>query len=373
MDSSPTIPAFPPTQQHSSPHLPRRSLPIPTNPITDLPRLPPPPPSPKSKSTPPQPSLPPKLGIKKRKPRPNSVVSAANHRLRPATSPTPPQPALRPPPAASTTSRRPERSRYKPPEQEAKRKGLRHFAVRVSRKVEQKVVTTYNEVADELVNEETMIKREQLQSGGPAAATLQKKLDKNGTLVDEKNIRRRVYDSLNVLMAMGIIEKEKKLITWQGLAMAQSARGNGEITTMKAAIAEHRRQIEEKSRTLAGIKDQYSRTAVLVERNKDDTHMQDLLAGPEGLLPVHHHHPDRIGLPFVIFVAPKDATIECQMDKAREDISFTFDSTFQIFDEKEILRRMDWLSTTSPSVNEFSELERFENNLLASPTHSRPP
>ena len=32
-----------------------------------------------------------------------------------------------------------------------------------------------------------------------------------------KNIRRRVYDALNVLMAMNIIEKEKKEIRWVGL------------------------------------------------------------------------------------------------------------------------------------------------------------
>ena len=34
---------------------------------------------------------------------------------------------------------------------------------------------------------------------------------------DEKNIRRRVYDALNVLMAMDIILKVKKEITWKGL------------------------------------------------------------------------------------------------------------------------------------------------------------
>lgn len=102
--------------------------------------------------------------------------------------------------------------------------------------------------------------------------------------------------------------------------------------------------------------------------------MQDLLAGPVGLLPVHYHHPDRIGLPFVIFVAPKDATIECQMDKAREDVSFTFDSTFQIFDEKEILRRMDWLSPQPPSSsNELCEFERLGNHILTSSTQSHPP
>jgi hypothetical protein len=37
--------------------------------------------------------------------------------------------------------------------------------------------------------------------------------------VDEKNIRRRVYDALNVLMAMDIIIKEKKDIRWKGFHM----------------------------------------------------------------------------------------------------------------------------------------------------------
>lgn len=34
---------------------------------------------------------------------------------------------------------------------------------------------------------------------------------------DQKNIRRRVYDALNVLMAMDIIQKDKKVIKWLGI------------------------------------------------------------------------------------------------------------------------------------------------------------
>ena len=34
---------------------------------------------------------------------------------------------------------------------------------------------------------------------------------------DEKNIRRRVYDALNVLMALDIISKDRKEIQWKGL------------------------------------------------------------------------------------------------------------------------------------------------------------
>ena len=36
-------------------------------------------------------------------------------------------------------------------------------------------------------------------------------------LYDQKNIRRRVYDAINVLMALGIIVKDKKDLCWVGL------------------------------------------------------------------------------------------------------------------------------------------------------------
>lgn len=71
-------------------------------------------------------------------------------------------------------------------------KGLRHFSAKVCEKVRSKRRTTYNEVADELVAE--------LRHG----------------VADEKNIRRRVYDALNVLMAVGVFTKVKKDIFWRG-------------------------------------------------------------------------------------------------------------------------------------------------------------
>lgn len=62
-----------------------------------------------------------------------------------------------------------------------------------------KGTTTYNEVADELVAEE--IQNNSFDSSN----------------CDQKNIRRRVYDALNVLMALQIISKDKKEIRWIGL------------------------------------------------------------------------------------------------------------------------------------------------------------
>jgi hypothetical protein len=75
----------------------------------------------------------------------------------------------------------------------------------VCEKVESKGTTSYNEVADELVAE--------LKDGG---------MD-DGICYDEKNIRRRVYDAINVLMALDIIAKEKKAIIWKGFPTTRSA------------------------------------------------------------------------------------------------------------------------------------------------------
>lgn len=326
-------------------------------PLVDLPRLPPAPPTPTKFSR--YPSLPPKLGIKKRKPRAHSVISAANSR---ALDLAPRGPAH----VSSHYVHQPQpRRKSKQAEQEVKRKGLRHFAVRVSRKVEQKGVTTYNEVADELVAEELALRRMELEDGGEAALDLQRRLEKGGGLVDEKNIRRRVYDSLNVLMAMGIIQKEKKLISWQGLAVATCSQGNAEVDALKVAIEERKRLVMDKTHTLTVVQDQFEKTAALVERNKLRVDVQDILNDANPSIPVHHHYQDRIGLPFVVITAHNDTSIELEMNEAREEICFTLNASFNIYDEREILRRMPLPTPALSAPNDTPDFEQFSKELLS--------
>jgi hypothetical protein len=66
-------------------------------------------------------------------------------------------------------------------------------------KVAEKIKTTYNEVADEL------------------AADILRNNNQQNIGIDQKNIRRRVYDALNVLMALNLITKDRKEIKWIGL------------------------------------------------------------------------------------------------------------------------------------------------------------
>jgi len=99
------------------------------------------------------------------------------------------------------------------------------FHVQVCQKVEERGVTTYAEVADELVqefqNEETCA-------------------------FDEKNIRRRVYDALNVLMAIDIITKDKKRIRWKGYPQST----HKEKEELQRQAEDKRRLLDEKTRLL---------------------------------------------------------------------------------------------------------------------------
>jgi transcription factor Dp-1 len=307
--------------------------------------------------------MPPKLGIKKRKPRPAAVVDVANNAQKAApfcVSKPAPSRGIRQPAAAVAAEEPAETLGHAlavgptdtthPTTQDAesaKRKGLRHFAVRVSRKVEEKGVTTYNEVADELVIEEKEIKQQEVEAGGKAGIALQKKLAKCGSLVDEKNIRRRVYDSLNVLMAMGIIAKEKKLISWRGLAMARHGGIRRDALELQAAIEDRRQALMLKRDMFYELEAQQSMLAALVRRNASQActvvNQSSPIAGNIMSVPSdsQKHVADcRIPIPFIIVQTAADAHIELEMDQIREDVNFTFSSPFAVFDDREIMRRL---------------------------------
>ncbi|EAR88175.2 transcription factor e2f/dimerization partner (macronuclear) [Tetrahymena thermophila SB210] len=77
-------------------------------------------------------------------------------------------------------------------------RGLRNLSLKVKQIVVQKGQTSYKEVADQLVDE---LKSQSLGSMKPE--DIQK---------DEQNIKRRVYDALNVLIASKVIEKTGKVV-----------------------------------------------------------------------------------------------------------------------------------------------------------------
>ena len=196
-------------------------------------------------------------------------------------------------------------------------KGLKHFSMKVCEKVKSKGTTTYNEVADELVAEfsnDPTISRQafegSLSMGGDSEP------------FDQKNIRRRVYDALNVLMAINVISKEKKEIKWIGLP-TNAAQECLDLEEDKKKLIE---MIDEKRRQVRALLIQQIAYKKLVERNKAS---QQTLS-PNAI----------IKLPFVIITTDTKTTIDCAISNDRSEYFFTMNNAFGLHDDTEVLRRI---------------------------------
>jgi len=178
-------------------------------------------------------------------------------------------------------------------------KGLRHFSLKVCEKVERNKITTYNEVANELVTEFSI----------------------DDATLDQKNIRRRVYDALNVLMAMDIISKEKKEIRWIGLP-TNAKQEIEELEAKKVAILE---RIKKKKANYQELLSQDIGYKNLVKRNTF----------------VEFAQTEAIDLPFIIVNTRSTTVIECEVADDRTAYFFNFTMPFEIHDDSEILKRME--------------------------------
>lgn len=194
-------------------------------------------------------------------------------------------------------------------------KGLKQFSMRVCEKVKSKGTTTYNEVADELVAEFSSdpIMARQPFSGQSLGDT---------EPFDQKNIRRRVYDALNVLMAINVISKEKKEIKWIGLP----TRATQECLDLEEEKRKLTEMIEDKRKQVRSLIIQQIAYKKLVERNKANN--QPL--NPNAI----------IMLPFIVITTDKKTVIDCSISNDRTEYLFNLDNAFGLHDDVEVLKRM---------------------------------
>ncbi|KAL4272327.1 hypothetical protein GQ457_13G012970 [Hibiscus cannabinus] len=179
-------------------------------------------------------------------------------------------------------------------------RGLCQFSMKVCEKVESKGRTTYNEVSwflkvvlsfmfvgfDELVAE---------------FADPRSSVASPDQQYDEKNIRRRVYDALNVLMAMDILSKDKKEIQWKGLPRTSLS----DIEDLK----------------FVGFQN-------LIQRNEQ---LYSSGNAPSGC----------VALPFILVQTRPHATVEVEISEDMQLVHFDFNSTpFELHDDNYVLKAM---------------------------------
>jgi len=225
-------------------------------------------------------------------------------------------------------------------------KGLRHFSMMVCKKVEEKDQTTYNEVADELVKQVLEERRNE------NLANNNNTNDKSNKQLDEKNIRRRVYDSINVLLAMGIIAKNKKQISWKGLPSIVQH----DLQLLEREQNFRKRQVHAKRQALQDLLLQQVCFRNLVSRNKKHE--------------VETRMAEKVPLPFIVVSTKKDAIIHCNMAPDMSSVGFEYDRPFEISDDNSILMRLGMHKTTTDALKTMvpSELVNYcqEHGLLDS-------
>ncbi|KAG5878442.1 hypothetical protein JTB14_027493 [Gonioctena quinquepunctata] len=211
-------------------------------------------------------------------------------------------------------------------------KGLRHFSMKVCEKVKQKGITTYNEVADELVGEFTN-------------STCSNSL---ADQYDQKNIRRRVYDALNVLMAMNIISKEKKEIKWIGLptnSLQECHQLEKEMQNKIITIREKEKKLDDLILNQIAFKN-------LAQRNREDESL-------DGAPPPNSN----IQLPFIVVNTNKKTIINCSISNDKMEYLFQFNDKFEINDDVDILKSIGMLAGLETGNCSPENLEKMKHHI----------
>eukprot|EP00055_Hartaetosiga_balthica_P013500 m.69714 g.69714 ORF g.69714 m.69714 type:complete len:490 (-) comp8281_c0_seq4:284-1753(-) len=224
-------------------------------------------------------------------------------------------------PSKGTGRRGPSESNEQPAKKkkgsrDSRHRGLRHFSTCVCQKVQEKCVTSYNEVADELVQEQRALSLSQGDvSGG-----------------EPKNIKRRVYDALNVLMAIGIISKDKKKeIRWIGLP-SNSEQEYKQYEDLKQKKLE---SIQKTKEQLFDLILQQIAFHNLIKRNEQHAEEQQAMMDT-----AVQQESNQIHLPFIVIKTNKDTSINCDMSRDKTEYMFRFDAPFEIHDDVHVLKRM---------------------------------
>lgn len=262
-------------------------------------------------------------------------------------------------------------------------KGLRHFSMKVCKKVKEKGVTSYNEVADELVMEQ----QAQDDNSGD---------EETGVPHGPKNIRRRVYDALNVLMAMNIISKEKKEIKWiglpsnsqqeyehlqllkekktkriklktqylQDLILQQIAFRNLLQRNENLEAARSREQQEQSQATQASSSTTSSSSSANANSSGRSTHANNTSSDTSAAAQDEQSRK-KIHLPFIVVNSHKSTDINCKMAGDKTEYHFDFSQPFEIHDDMEVLKRMGLAYHLEKGVCSAKELEKAKSMIPA--------
>jgi hypothetical protein len=190
--------------------------------------------------------------------------------------------------------------------------GLKEISSKVIEIIKREKQTSYKEISDEIINN----------------------LNESGTK-DEKNIRRRIYDSLNVMKSIHLFSKEKKTkkIFWNGKKEFQNEIDYNDIYNINKEIEKFSNEISLKKETINNLLEQYKSINYIIERNKLMDHSID--------------ENKKIYCPFIFFEIPnveKDSSkkeIRVLMNENKNKIHIAFNSKLQLYGDLDAIKKLN--------------------------------
>lgn len=187
-------------------------------------------------------------------------------------------------------------------------RGLKKLSVKVKELVSKNNVTTYKEVADELIN--SLYDDEERQR-------------------EEKNIRRRVYDALNVLGAAGVIAKKGKQVTWVGHCNT--------LQLASSSCEEIQLRIQQKRQTLKETSAMVHLLQGLIDRNRRKSQR------------------DRLGFPFFVVAtrsSPRNEVALLATD-GRSELRVKLEGKYKLMGDMDVLKQLKHLrpATMNPELS----------------------
>ena len=192
-------------------------------------------------------------------------------------------------------------------------RGLRHLTTLVKQLVCKHQPTSFKNVAVKLIDELVV-------TDGPERVK------------EEKNVRRRVYDAINVLIAAGVLERDGRTVSWQKRCDPI------EINQKKTESEKLRKKNQEKSKGLQQVLNKYIAIQHLMHRNSNN-----------------HKNKPAIQFPFIMLSTPDipKNTMSIKVNTKATYLQLRFNKAVTIFGDMDILFALNLHRMSHSQINQY--------------------
>lgn len=149
---------------------------------------------------------------------------------------------------------------------------------------------------------------------------------------EEKNVRRRVYDAINVLIAAGVLERNGSSVSWKEEWSAL------EIDEKRAELEKRRKEVEAKRTDFKEILNKYLAIQHLIFRNANNQKAQPAIQFPFIVISTSDSHKNSMSI---------------RVNSSATSLSLKFQDNFSMFGDMDVLLALKMHKIKLSLLNRF--------------------